>query len=77
MEFHKPVTTMTTKSVRKRLGHRSPEEDSDAKHTHSSEVGTAKWTGHVTRMSDERLPKTLSMQSLGGKALPRWPEETL
>ena len=35
--------------------HRSPEKGRDAECTYSSEIGT----GHVTRMSDERLPKKI------------------
>ena len=34
-----------------------------------------RWTGHVTRMPDECLPKKSSMWS--GKVLPKWPNEKL
>ena len=39
--------------------HRSPEKGRDAECTYSSEIGTVKRTGHVTRMPDERLPKKI------------------
>ena len=36
------------------------------------------WTGHFTRMPVERYQRKYSMErTSGGKALPRWPEETL
>ena len=39
--------------------HRSPEKGRDAERTYSSEIGTVKMEGHVTRMPDERLPKKI------------------
>ena len=38
------------------------------------------WTGHVIRMPHDRLPKKVfygELRETGGKALSRWPEETL
>ena len=37
------------------------------------------WTGYVIRMPDKQLPKKESIlwRIKGGKALSRWPEETL
>ena len=40
--------------------HRSPEKVKDAECTYSSEIGTIlRWTGHGTRMPDERLSKKI------------------
>ena len=37
--------------------YRGPEEGKDAKRTYSIKLAQRRWTGHVTRMPNERLPK--------------------
>ena len=39
--------------------HRSPEKGKDAECTYSSETAQLRWTGHVTRMHEEQLPKKI------------------
>ena len=39
--------------------HTNPEKGRDAECTYSSEIGTVKMEGHVTRIPDERLPKKI------------------
>ena len=50
--------------------HRSPKKGRDAEGTYSSKIVQLKWTDHVTKIPDERLPKTSSMENYKLKNVP-------
>ena len=47
--------------------HRSPEKGRDAEYTYFLKLAQLRWTGHVTRMPDERLPKKILYGEQVGK----------
>ena len=58
--------------------HRGPEESRDAKHAYSLKLAQLRWTGHVIRMPDARLPKKVfygelqeGKRSQGGQKKPQ------
>ena len=58
--------------------HTNPEKGMDAEWTYSSEIGTVKMEGHVTKIPDERLPKKiLCGETANRKTLPCWSGEVL
>ena len=57
--------------------YRGPEEGMDAKSTYYFKACTAiRWTGYVTRMTDERLPTGILWRTTG-LTLSSWPKELL